>query len=65
MNANGCDKGRKQAFISKESESFHSPPLSLTASWMSVLSLPYITPQIHKLDEIGQEEKKFVSYSLA
>ena len=30
-------------FIFKESGSYHSPTLSLTASWLSDLSLPYIT----------------------
>ena len=36
-----------QDFIFKESESYHSPTLSLTSSWPSDLSLPYITPHFH------------------
>ena len=35
------------AFIFKESESYNSSVLPLTASWLSDLSLRYMTPQIH------------------
>ena len=36
-----------QAFIIQVSKSFRSSPLSLTASFPSDLSLPYMTQQIH------------------